>query len=122
VIKEADAFKRLLISYAGSDQWSPEAGLERAVNTTQDDRRGERGGACDVDLVETDGGLMGAYLVRIAAVQQAAADTTGAFARQARKLKPVQLVLGDTEESCCIAASPRVACGEHDGWAPGPRG
>jgi len=46
-----------------------------------------------------------AYLVHMLLLQQEEADGSGAFARQARRLRPVRLRLTDTGEECSVAAS-----------------
>jgi hypothetical protein len=60
-----------------------------------------------VELDETAGEANGAaYLVHMLLTQQAEADRSGRFARQARRLKPVQLALSDTGEDCSVSATP----------------
>jgi hypothetical protein len=43
-----------------------------------------------------------AYLVHMLLTQQAEADASGRFAREALRLKPVRLLLTDTSEECAI--------------------
>ena len=58
---------------------------------------------CTIELDETRGEANGAaYLVHMLLAQQAAADQSGAFRRQAVQLKPVQLYLEDTGEGCAV--------------------
>jgi hypothetical protein len=57
-----------------------------------------------VTLDEPSGEANGAaYLVHMLLSQQAAADPTGRFAREAQRLKPVKLSLSDTAEACSVA-------------------
>lgn len=58
-----------------------------------------------VDLDESKESNGAAYLVHMLLTQQSEADPT-AFAKQARRLKPVKLSLRDTGEACSITASP----------------
>jgi hypothetical protein len=61
----------------------------------------------EVELDETSGEANGAaYLVHMLLTQQAEADLSGRFAREARRLKPVKLSLRDTGEDCSVAAFP----------------
>lgn len=60
-----------------------------------------------VELDESTGEANGAaYLVHMLLTQQADADASGRFAREARRLKPVKLRLTDTEEECAVSSSP----------------
>jgi|GEM_PF-4659926 len=47
-----------------------------------------------------------AYLVHMLLSQQAESDTSGRFAREAARLRPVKLHLSDTGESCAVTAGP----------------
>ncbi|MDQ1505364.1 MAG: hypothetical protein QOD57_3091 [Actinomycetota bacterium] len=47
-----------------------------------------------------------ACLVHMLLSQQADGDTTGRFAREAARLRPVKLVLTDTQEACAVVAGP----------------
>lgn len=60
-----------------------------------------------VELDESTGEANGAaYLVHMLLTQQADADATGRFAKEARRLKPVKLRLTDTGEECAVSSSP----------------
>jgi hypothetical protein len=61
----------------------------------------------EVELAEGDESNGAAYLVHMLLMQQGQADTTGRFALEARRLKPVRLSLHDTGEECSVAACPR---------------
>jgi hypothetical protein len=62
----------------------------------------------EVELDETHGESNGAaYLVHMLLIQQAEADTSGRFAREAVRLKPVKLELRDTGEACAVSAGPQ---------------
>jgi hypothetical protein len=59
-----------------------------------------------VDLDESHGEANGAaYLVHMLLSQKAEADKSGAFAKEARRLKPVRINLTDTGESAIVAPS-----------------
>lgn len=59
----------------------------------------------EVELDEASGEANGAaYLVHMLLSQQAEADESGRFAREARRLKPVRLSLRDTGEECGVSA------------------
>lgn len=63
--------------------------------------------AFDVDLDEDSGEANGAaYLVHMLLTQQASADRSGRFAREARRLRPVRLSLCDTNEECSVSTAP----------------
>ncbi|MEW6470785.1 MAG: hypothetical protein AB1679_00765 [Actinomycetota bacterium] len=60
---------------------------------------------CEVTLDERSGEANGAaYLVHMLLTQQAEADQSGRFAREAERLKPVKIFLTDTEEACAVSS------------------
>ena len=62
----------------------------------------------EVELDETHGESNGAaYLVHMLLSQQAEADISGRFAKEALRLKPVKLTLSDTVEECSVSATPK---------------
>ncbi len=58
-----------------------------------------------VELDDTEESNGAAYLVHMLLSQQAGAEPSGRFVRQARRLKPVRLALYDTGEECAVSAT-----------------